>query len=164
MRRRLSSRAVWWLVAIGRLGGSIAVVAVVVALWMFFIRADTSPHAAPIEAKAPVVRQPQEKRPPERREVQGPDEGPLRAFAPPAQSEIEQAVFQIKLVFAIGIGGAVLFLVLYYILYSPPSSFSRSKPNAKASRSKRGESGNERPSREPKEEPQVWDLDDPSNW
>lgn len=152
---RLSARAVWWLVAIGRLGGAIAVVAVIVVLWMYFIR-EPVPIAEPTERKAPVARHPQE-----RRIEPEPVEAPLRAFVPPAQTEIDEAVFQIKIIFGIGIGGACLFLMLYYILYSPPTSTPR-RSSVKTPHSKGA--GADRPKREPKEERQVWDLDDPNGW
>lgn len=149
MRRRLSTRAVWWLVAIGRLGGAIAVVAVIVVLWMFFIR-------EPVQNGHPQQGPPQE-----RRIEPEPDEAPLRAFVPPPQAEIDRAVLQIKVIFGIGIGGAFLFLMLYFILYSPPTSAPR-KSGPRPSTDKGG--GAEQPRREPKEERKVWDLDDPNTW
>ena len=160
MRRRLSTRAVWGLVAIGRLGGAIAVVAVVVVLWMFFIREPVQ-KVERAEPKAPTVRRPQEGHPQERRIEPEPDEAPLRAFVPPPQEEIDRAVLQIKVIFGIGIGGAFLFLMLYFILYSPPTSAPR-KSGPRPSTDKGG--GAERPRREPKEERKVWDLDDPNTW
>ncbi len=162
MRKGLSSRAVWWLVAIGRLGGAIAAVAVVVALWMFFIRAPL-PEAPQPEPSAPAARQPKERRvqerPPARAEA---EEAPLRAFVLPAQAEVDKAVFQIEVIFGIGIGGAVLFLVLFFFLYTPPSSWSPRKSSVKTPHSKGDRP--ERPSREPKEERKVWNLDDPNDW
>lgn len=150
---RLSARAGWWLVAIGRLGGAIAVVAVIVVLWMYFIR-EPVPIAEPTEPKAPVARHPQE-----RRSEPEPAEAPLRAFVPPAQTKIDEAVFQIEIIFGIGIGGACVFLILYFILYTPPYDGPR-KRSVKTPHGKL--SGSERPKREPKEERKVWDLNDPT--